>query len=78
MFAYTTGSLPQVNNYITMSVCVILLLNMRGKYSDKRNTVLEKFFKNYITMSVCVVLWLNMRGKYGKKQILQQVNVNTT
>ena len=44
VFAYTTGSLPQVNNYITMFVCVILLSFLRGKYRNKRNTLLECFF----------------------------------
>ena len=44
VFAYTTGSLPQVNNYITMFVCLILLTFMRGKYIDRKNTILEFFF----------------------------------
>ena len=44
VFAYTTGSLPQVNNYITMFVSVVLLSFVRGKYRDKRNTLLETFF----------------------------------
>ena len=44
VFAYTTGSFPQVNNYITMFVCVILLSFLRGKYRDKKNTILEFFF----------------------------------
>ena len=44
VFAYTTGSLPQVNNYITVFVCLILLAFVRGKYRDTINTILEFFF----------------------------------
>ena len=44
VFAYTTGSLPQVNNYITVFVCLILLAFVRGKDKNKTNTVLEFFY----------------------------------
>ena len=44
VFAYTTGSLPQVNNYITVFVCLILLAFVRGKYRNTINTILEYFF----------------------------------
>ena len=44
VFAYTTGSLPQVNNYITVFVCLILLSFVRGKYRNTINTILEFFF----------------------------------
>ena len=55
VFAYTTGSLPQVNNYITMFVCVILLSFLRGKYRDKSNTLLELFF----VFNLCITSLLN-------------------
>ena len=44
VFAYTTGSLNQVNNYITVLVCIVLLYFVRGKYKDKSNTLLESFY----------------------------------
>ena len=55
VFGYTTGSLPQVNNYITVFVCVILLLFVRGKYKDKKNTILEVSF----LLNLCCTSLLN-------------------
>ena len=44
VFAYTTGSFSQVNNYITMFICFMLLAFVRGKYRNKNNAILEFFF----------------------------------
>ena len=44
VFAYTTGSLPQVNNYIIVFVCLILLSFVSSKYRNKINAILEYFF----------------------------------
>ena len=44
LFAYTTGILPQVNNYVTALVSFLLLAFIKGKYKDKKNTALEFFY----------------------------------
>ena len=45
LFAVTTGTIPQANNYIiTIIVIVLLQVVSRGIYRIKVNTVLEMFF----------------------------------
>ena len=44
VFSYTTGTLPQLNNYIIAIVSFTLLAFVRGKYRNKWNTALEFFF----------------------------------
>ena len=70
VFAYTTGSLPQVNNYITMFVCVILLYNVRGKYRDKRNTLLESFYLS----NLCFTCLLNAVSEHVGFNIKVYIN----
>ena len=55
VFAYTTGSLPQVNNCITVFICVILLYFLRGKYKGTLNALLESFYLS----NLCFTCLLN-------------------
>ena len=54
LFAVTTGTIPQVNNYIiTIIVIVLLPVVSKGIYRIKVNTVLEMFFLfNLVVMSL--------------------------
>ena len=44
IFSYTTGTIPQVNNYITASTAFVTLFLSRGVYVDKRLNLLEYFY----------------------------------
>ena len=44
VFSYTTGTLPQINNYIIAGVAAILLYKSRGIYVDGRLNILEAFY----------------------------------
>ena len=44
MFSYTTGSVPQFNNYIIAITVTILIARVNGVYKDGRLTLLELFY----------------------------------
>ena len=44
VFSYTTGTIPQINNYIIAAVAAILLYKSRGIYVDGRLNILEAFY----------------------------------
>ena len=44
VFSYTTGTIPQINNYIIAVITAVLLYLSRGVYRDRRLDMLEAFY----------------------------------
>ena len=44
VFSYTTGTVPQINNYIIALITAVLLYLSRGVYRDRRLDMLEAFY----------------------------------
>ena len=44
VFSYTTGSVPQLNNYIIGITVIVLIARVNGVYRDGRLTLLELFY----------------------------------
>ena len=44
VFSYTTGTVPQINNYIIVVITAVLLYLSRGVYRDRRLDMLEAFY----------------------------------
>ena len=54
VFSYTTGTVPQINNYIIAVITAVLLYLSRGVYRDKRLNILEGFY--LINLGLLVML----------------------
>ena len=44
VFSYTTGTVPQINNYIIVVITAVLLYLSRGVYRDRKLDMLEAFY----------------------------------
>ena len=57
VFSYTTGTVPQINNYIIVVITAVLLYLSRGVYRDRKLDILEAFYLiNLFVMALLTTL----------------------
>ena len=76
MFSYTTGTVPQYNNYIIVVISSALLFLSRGVYRNNISNLLEYFyFFNLVWLSLINILSNHMGYSYHTTIMLTAVSV---